>query len=456
MTGQSLTEELVQSIRKREIDRADHEKAALFALDAAANMVAGCNSVPGTKFLNWAAPRGLLGHNCSDFSARSFLLGALCHILEVDDLHRASVVHPGCVVLPVVFAYGARQDGLAALDALLHGFEATTRLGMAVGPAHYRLWHNTATCGSFGSAMAAARLLGLGDEAAAHALGNAGTQAAGLWQFIETGAESKHLHAAHAAQCGAQAAELAEYGLTGAPQILEGDRGFFAAMCEDGDPKRMRDDPHAPWQVHLTSIKPWPSCRHTHPAIDAALEIGSELRARGADGSAIQSAEVQAYQAALNLCDRAVVDTDYEAKFSLQHCVAAALSLDTVAFDAFGADARDTLAPLRQKIGVGCSDVYESAYPVHWGSEVCVELADGTVLSAARTDAKGDPETPLDGQGMIDKARDLMRHGGLADPDPLIQGIHDMADGGPVPDIVAAVSQCAESQIDPAHRLAGE
>src|SRR5690606_14080258 len=126
------------------------------------------------------------------------------------------------------------------------------RVGMAVGPAHYRVWHNTATCGPYGSAMAAAELLGLDDVQAVHALGNAGTQSAGLWQFLETGAMSKHLHAGRAAEAGIVAAELAARGFTGAPAILEGEKGFFAGACPDARPEALLADPAAPWQLRLT------------------------------------------------------------------------------------------------------------------------------------------------------------------------------------------------------------
>jgi 2-methylcitrate dehydratase PrpD len=179
----------------------------------------------------------------------------------MDDLHRASVTHPGCVVVPAALAIGlqTRCSGPALLDAILRGYEAVARIGMAVGPAHYRIWHSTATCGPFGAAMAAADLLGLDDSQTVHALGNAGTQSSGLWQFIETGAMSKHLHAGRAAEAGVTAAELAALGFTGPPAILEGAKGLFAGACPDADPDAVTRDPSAPWQLRATSIKPWPS-----------------------------------------------------------------------------------------------------------------------------------------------------------------------------------------------------
>ena len=147
-----------------------------------------------------------------DSARRAFYLGGLCHILEMDDLHRDSVTHPGCVVIPAAWAIAEERDlgGRAFLKAVLAGYEACCRVGMAVGKAHYRVWHNTSTCGPFGSAMAGVDLLGLSEDEAVWALGNAGTQSSGLWQFLESGAMSKHLHTARAAESGVLAALLAQ------------------------------------------------------------------------------------------------------------------------------------------------------------------------------------------------------------------------------------------------------
>jgi len=201
----SLTARLAALIASRPIRQGDYHSAALFTLDALANALAGRRTAAGAILLDWANAEPLTT------GREAMLLGGLTHILEVDDLHRASVVHPGCVVVPAAYALAHRRNirGHAFLAAILRGFEACCRVGMAVGPAHYRIWHNTATCGPFGSAYAAGDLLGLDHAAMTDALGNAGTQSSGLWQFLATGAMSKHLHAGRAAEAGVVAAELA-------------------------------------------------------------------------------------------------------------------------------------------------------------------------------------------------------------------------------------------------------
>lgn len=430
----SLTELLVKLIRGKPIAQADLDAAAMFTLDAIANILAGRNSEPGKVMLNWARSKGA-SNVAPDADRMAFLMGGLCHILETDDLHRESVVHPGCVVVPAAWALGEERhvSGRALLQSVLHGFEATTRVGMAVGAAHYRIWHNTATCGPYGSAMAAAALLGLTDEQTVDALGNAGSQSAGLWQFLETGAMTKHLHAGHAAEAGLKAAELAAFGFSGPPRILEGEKGFFRAACPDAVPSAVLADPDAPWQLLRTSIKPWPSCRHTHPAIDAAEELRVRLGTRGED--AIRTIEVGTYQAALDVCDRPVATSDYEAKFSLQHAVAAALLYPKVDFAAFGAEARTRCAALALRVRIAAEEPYRSTYPRAWGSQVRVMLADGTELAAARTNAKGDPEAPLSSDDMIAKARMLLVHGGVREPERIIDGVLGLAANGALPEL---------------------
>jgi len=207
--------------------------------------------------------------------------------------------------------------------------------------------------------MAVAALLHLEPSATVHALGNAGTQSSGLWQFLEAGTMTKHLHAGRAAEAGVLAADLAQFGFTGPPTILEGAKGWFTATCPDADPRAITRDPDSPWQLLQTSIKPWPSCRHTHPAIDAALELRHNIVT-----GTIERVEVETYAAALEVCDRPSPRNDYEAKFSLQHCVAAALTRGTVDFTAFAEPTRVELAELRDRVTVRVAEPYASAYPL--------------------------------------------------------------------------------------------
>ena len=422
----TLTEGLIGLIRQKPVLEADLRQTALLTLDAVANMIAGRNSLPGRKLLKWGVDRQ------SDAARRALVMGGLTHILEVDDIHRASVVHTGCVTVPVALSLAVDREipGEKFLKGVLFGFEASSRVGMAVGPAHYKVWHNTSTCGPYGSAMTAATILDLSDEQSTHALGNAGTQSAGLWEFLETGAMSKHLHAGRAAEAGLVAAELAGLDFTGPPAILEGAAGFFAGACPDPDPDAVLRNPKGKWQVHSTSIKPWPACRHTHPAIDASLAVFDVL-----DGAAIERVEVETYQAAIDVCDRPVANSEYEGKFSLQHCVAAALHRGQIDFFAFSDEARYEAAELASKVSVSATDPYATSYPEAWGAAVSVVLSDGRVLKSSKPECKGDPEAALNDKEMFAKARDLIRFGGINDPAPIIEKIMGMSQGGKSPDV---------------------
>jgi len=421
----SLTRDLVRLIREKPVTGNDLGSAALFVLDTLACALGAVNSEPARMLRAVAPPEG------SDTARRAFWLGGIAHILEMDDLHRGSVTHPGSVVVPAAWAIAEERNlgGRAFLKSVLAGYEACCRVGMAVGKEHYRVWHNTATCGPFGSAMAVAELIDLSEDKAVWALGNAGTQSSGLWQFIETGAMSKHLHTARAAESGVLAALLAAEGFTGAEEILEGEKGFFAGLCPDPLPGAVTAEPDRPWELTRTSIKPWPCCRHTHPAIDAALELHRQL-----NGAPVSHVDVGAYQAALDVCDRPMPQDPYSAKFSLQHCVAIALAEGRVDQASFDADARGRMVGERAKVALSVAPGIDRAYPASWGASVTVTTQGGRALTVSCPEAKGDPENPVTAAELSDKARGLLVSGGMqeAAARSFIDAVLGLADDRPV------------------------
>src|ERR1700678_2001528 len=154
--------------------------------------------------------------------------GTASHILELDDVHKSSTLHPGAPIISAALAVAEREHapGKAFLLSVALGYDAALRIGEAVNPSHYRFWHPTGTAATFGAAVAAASLLALTSSQMLDALGNAGTQAAGLWEFNADGAMSKHLHAGKAACNGILSADLAKCGFTCATRIIEGVRAF--------------------------------------------------------------------------------------------------------------------------------------------------------------------------------------------------------------------------------------
>src|SRR5579872_1652534 len=189
--------------------------------------------------------------------AAAFANGVASHILELDDVHKGSTLHGAAPIIPAALAVAEREHstGERFLLAVAVGYEAALRVGEAVNPSHYRFWHPTGTAGTFGAAAAAASLLGLDAGQTRDALGSAGTQAAGLWEFNADGAMSKHLHPGKAAMDGVLSADLARAGFSGASRILEGDRGFFRAMSERYDASRITDGLGSRWKIAENCFK---------------------------------------------------------------------------------------------------------------------------------------------------------------------------------------------------------
>ncbi len=404
----ALTRMLTRRVRAHAAEASDFAAAERFVRDWLGSYIAGS-----------AAPLGRIlaayGGRARDIEGRVFLAAALSHVTETDDLHAGSVTHPACVVIPTAWLLRRRVHvrGHAFLHAVLAGYEVMTRVGEALGPAHYRTFHNTATAGVFGAAAAAAHLLGLDEDGWVWALGSAGTQAAGLWQFHEEGAMSKPLHAGHAAAAGLRAALLAHAGLTGPEAILEGEKGFFRALCADARPEAVLAD--APgWKLHETSLKPYPCCRHVHPAIDAALEVREHLRG---DVPPVR-VHVLTYPAALDLTDRPLPRTPHEARFSIQYAVARTLLEGRPGLDAFeDAALRDArVRALLERTTVAIDPSLAAAYPARWGAAVEVETADGTVLHARRASATGDPDVPLGDADLDAKVMGLLQWAGVRPP----------------------------------------
>ena len=422
----SLTRLLARRVRTRGAGASDFIAAERFVRDWLGSYVAGTASPTGRLL-------GAYGGRARDLEARVFLAAALSHVTETDDLHNASVTHPGCVVVPTAWLLG-RHVGAAGRDFLLSvfsGYEAMTRVGEALGPAHYRMFHNTATAGVFGAAAAAARLLGMDEDGWVWAMGSAGTQAAGLWQFNEEGAMSKPLHAGHAAAAGLRAALLAHEGLTGPDAILEGERGFFRALCADADPDAVLAD--APqWKLHETSIKPYPCCRHVHPAIDAALEIADGLRS----DVALARVHVLTYPAALDVTDRPAPRTPHEARFSLQYAVATTLIRGRPGLDAFEPAALEDgrVRALLERTTVAIDAQLAAGYPARWGAGVEAVTADGERVSARRVSASGDPDNPLADAELDAKVLGLMQWAGMTArrARSLLRRCRRIADDGPL------------------------
>ncbi|MHC8306400.1 MmgE/PrpD family protein [Pseudomonas sp. PB3P13] len=371
----------------------------------------------------------------------AFVNGASSHLVEQDDLHNSSVLHPATVVFSAVLA--AAQDlnrsGQDLLLASVAGYEAGIRIGEFMGRSHYRIFHTTATVGTLAAAVGVGKLLGFDKEHFINVLGSAGTQAAGLWEFLRDAADSKQLHAAKAAADGLLAAYMTEDGLTGARNILEGGQGMAAGMSTDADPARLSDRLGTRWALAETSFKFHASCRHTHPAADALLRL---MQREDLRHDQIAKVVTRVHQGAIDVLGRVVKPTTvHQAKFSM----GAVLGLIAVHGSAQLIEFRDLaltdadVDAFREKVSMEFAPEVDSAYPARWLGRVIVVTTDGRTLTAAIDEPKGDPGNSLSRPELAAKFQRLLAFSGARTPEQgeaLIDKVWHLRDAQVLADLI--------------------
>jgi 2-methylcitrate dehydratase PrpD len=340
---------------------------------------------------------------------------AASHVAEQDDVHNGSVFHPAAVVFPAALAVAQAlgRSGAELLTASVVGYEVGIRVGEFLGRSHYRIFHTTGTAGTVAAAAAVGHLLNLSVDQMAHAFGSAGTQSAGLWEFLRTAADSKQLHTAHAAGAGLTAAYLAADGFTGARQIFDGPQGMAAGMSSDADPARLADRLGSRWALAETSFKFHASCRHTHPAADALQQL---MREHQLAADAVAQVTAQVHQAALDVLGP-VVDpqTVHQAKFSMGTVLGLVAVQGRAGLTEFDADYRSpAVLAFRDKVDMVLDAEVDGAYPARWIGKVLVRTTDGRQLQARVDEPKGDPGNTLDRVELEDKALRLAAYQGGA------------------------------------------
>lgn len=335
--------------------------------------------------------------------------GVASHILELDDVHKGSTLHAAAPVIPAALAVAEREHatGRDFLLAVALGYEAALRIGEAVNPSHYRFFHPTGTAATFGAAAAAGSLLKLDASKMLDALGTAGTQAAGLWEFNADGAMSKHLHPGKAAFNGVLAADLARQGFTGATRILEGERGFFRAMSASWDACRITGGLGSHWKIGENCYKLHSCCGHTHTAIDVALELRAQAAPALDDVECIQ---IETYGPGFEIVKELNPRSPYQAKFSLAYCVAAALLEGKVGLEQFDATRFDSggvrhagTASLLPRVRIAVENDLTAQYPAAWPARLTITLRDGAKLTGASDYPRGNPENPVSTEMLEEK-----------------------------------------------------
>lgn len=380
-------------------------RAGLFLTDTIACMVHGAAqpwSLAATRHARQTGGDGcalIVGDGRSTSPAMAaFANGVAAHAFELDDVHEEAISHPGAVVVPAVLAIAQQvgASGQAVLDAVVVGYEAMGRVGIAVGPtAHIRAgFHPTGQSGVFGAAAAVATLLDLGAGGVLDALGLAASFASGTTEFTQTGGMSKRLHAGRAAEGGLTAALLAADGLKGPTGGLDGRYGFCQVYTTDPRVDLLTADLGRRWMVDEITLKPYAACSDIHPLIDAALE----LRSAGVDPAAIGriEAEVPSKAAEQNAMDgtTSVLAAQYSGPFNIAAAFLADPS-DPVTYspdqilDPDIAALQARVAPLR------ASAEFDATYAWKMAGRLRVHMLDGAVHERTVSGQRGSMHQPL-------------------------------------------------------------
>jgi 2-methylcitrate dehydratase PrpD len=339
-------------------------------------------------------------------SNAAFANGTAAHALDFDDMCFVSLAHPSAPLVPacIAAAESSGAPGRAALDAYVVGFEIEARLGRAMNPRHYeRGWHCTSTLGTIGAAAACSRLLGLDTGATAHALAIAASEASGVKENF--GTMVKPLHAGLAARNGVLAARLAKRGMTASAQALDGAQGFLHAF--DSAHESVSDaaaDLGTRWEIVHTGItvKLYPSCAGTHPALDAILDLRHRERFTADDVDRIDVA-VDSITPTVLIYERP--SSPLEAKFSMPFCAAAAAAFGAVGVDTFDAQtlADSRIGSLMPLVTMHVDPSLDGAGPPLTEARVTISLRDGRVLRQHAHGARGYPERPASDEELASK-----------------------------------------------------
>lgn len=334
--------------------------------------------------------------------------GAAAHAAELDDSFRDAMYHPGAATVAAALAASQQVNGNGAdfLRSVVAGYEVSTRIGMVMGRAHYRYWHNTGTIGTFGAAAAAAAAYKLDANAFSHALATAATFTAGLQQAFRMDSMSKPLHPGRAAEAGILGAQLARQGVTGSLDIFEGDAGLGKAMSDGPDWSGVAETFGTDFHITRLTVKNHVGCGHAFPAIDGVVALRQQHNVHSAD---IARIHIATYRPALDIACYDFPQTANEARFSIKYMVATALVHGDVRMNAYSPERMACLATrqLMSRISTTVDPDIDKRFPQQRAAKIELELKDGSRLEYVQPNRKGDPEAPLTDRELEDKFLEL-------------------------------------------------
>jgi 2-methylcitrate dehydratase PrpD len=329
--------------------------------------------------------------------------GISSHVLDFDDTHIPTILHPTGPILSAALAVGEGRGatGRDLIRAHAVALEVSSRASLAIFPEHYDAgWHMSGTTGTLGAAAAAALLSGAGPAELVTALGIAATQASG--QREQFGAMTKSFHVGRAASSGVLAALLASRGYTAAPDSLQGRRGMFSVMSSGSRPEALSAGLGVDWEIFRVGVKPYACGVVAHPPIDAARRLRTE---RGIDPSDVARVELRVNPLVVELTGKKEPRTGLEGKFSTVHCAAIAMIDGRAGPRQFTdeAVARREVVSLRDRIRLEADDTV-----THSQAVATAHLRDGREVTVEVAAASGTPENPLTDAELREKFEDLV------------------------------------------------
>jgi 2-methylcitrate dehydratase PrpD len=419
------------------------ERARYLLLDYLGVAIAGSlteSSQPISRMLARSASPGactIIGAS-SQTSPESAALanGAAAHSVELDDTHQAGSIHPGVVMFSAAIALSEIQPDIDIAQfatAVVAGYEVAARLAMALQPKfHYELgFHPTSTCGVFGAAVTAAKLLRLSEEQMLSAVGIAGSMAAGSLEFLAEGTWTKRLHPGLAAQNGILAAKLAAEGFQGPTTILEGRDGFLWGYSRKSKPELVTQDLGQEFQIMRTSIKPHACCRYMQAPIDGLIDLANE---HDIYPEQVERIEVAVLEAGWSLvCEpqkrKYAPANIVDAQFSMPYGAAVALTDRAAGLDQFTGESFHSpqIKSLMGKVVLQKDNRLEENFPEEWPAIVQVHLTNGKQFEKHIRFPKGDPENPLTWKELSAKFHSLAaRVFSTARSDQIIKSVKEM------------------------------
>ena len=324
----------------------------------------------------------------------AFCNGVFGHGFEMDDVEMQTTSHPAVCVVPAMLAVGDEQAsaGREVLAAMVSGYETFLRFAVA---------------GAFGAAAAAGQLLGFDELTMRDALAIATTQASGNTEYSCSGGTVKRTLGALGAYAGVRSALLAQAGITGSSQALEGRKSFVKGICEGEPDWEWLTLPFAERFLTLdVGVKPYCCCAAQHTVIDAAELI----RARGIDPAAIESVTILQLPREVGNVGQIVHPEDViQAQFCGRFACAMRLVKGGNGYYDYTMDniADPAITALIDKIGYAADDGRAVLDDGDGPARVTVRMADGATYEETVAFAKGTKQNPLTEDELVAKFRDL-------------------------------------------------